>query len=626
VSATACGRHRRESGGKDSGNDRQDANMRKLILLVIAVCTCTGCLSVSLKNHTEREIRAVGRYREEAALECLAVIAENPDNLPPFANVADGVVQVQESLNISATTLFARSATALGFSQQTILPSLARSPKVQWNLAPVADYTQMEALRCACRWVVYGPQDACDPCASILADPQTDPSPGPHFGVAERLAKLPTDWLQVSHGIVPPTRARFRAHFGDTWVWIYPEDMPVLQEFILVLLDISTLNVGQAPQNPTEAPKVLVHLTVTQKTEDTPHMYDLSEVSDQSLAKIIRGAADPNALSAEEMKKRIETLRHNLDGATTLPDEVYLATLADRLRDPANPKDDDKAVAERSAKAKAIAERARQPQAFDLNPPLEAKLQVGNLNSMEIKGFLDKHNDLTFSREHSLSPGNKVYIGKRSEFIKALATPYPQFAIKDAKTSQSALDKIADRVQVPVNSINLYDFSRASGLADAGLTTAQIQALRSSADLEQRFVGTEDDFIAKLGAVLEKGKAPAADKRVLKKAADSAKVPINFLYSKELSFDEERVIRPEYLELIRSRIQAAPRGQPVAISWDEWLVYSYPYHGGRSNVRPDGSVVAPTPTPAINRPAIREPLRDLLGPMPEPDEIKLMQN
>jgi len=567
--------------------------MRRVIFPLIAALACTGCLSVSLKNHTERQIHSLAKYREQATLECLAVVADNPANLPPFANLADGVTQIQDTLSLSATTLFARSASAFGFSQQAIQPLVSRSPKVQWNLAPVADYTQLEALRCACRWVVYGPDEACDECAGILSDPQTDLSPGPHFGVAARLEKLPHGWLHISKGHIPPVGDRCRAHFGDTWVWVLPEDMPYLNEFMLVLLDISTLNIGQANQNPTETPRVLVHLTVTQKTEDTPHIYDLSpaSVSDYKLAndlqRMVKGKVLVFGLSAAE----IQRLRLSLNAPFVLSEEDYVALVEQNL----DPKPDRKEI------ARVVAELARQPQAFNLETYRGARsalLQAG-IAEADVKTILAKMED----------PSNPVRIvfGRRAEYLEHLKKLLPAMA---AVTRE----RVADVAQFSASLYSVFNFSRVSGLADAGLNPEQIRLLRADRNLDLPFVGTPDQFVNKLLDVLGENRGNVALVSLLQKVAAAARTPIVFTYSKELSFEQERLLRPEYREYIRDMIQAAVPGKPVEISWEQWMVMTTPFHGARSNVRPDGSVTTPVTTPV--RPATLRitPLPDLLGP------------
>jgi hypothetical protein len=135
----------------------------------------------------------------------------------------------------------------------------------------VADYTQLEAMRCACRWVLAGPEQ-CEPdCLHILADPEKDMSPGPHFGVANRLERLPHGWLRVGRLCDVPAGALYQDHCGDTWVWITPDGLEGLAGFTLVLQDIATLNVtpsdGSTPTSKT--PPVLVTLWLVQNT--LPH-------------------------------------------------------------------------------------------------------------------------------------------------------------------------------------------------------------------------------------------------------------------------------------------------------------------------------------------------------------------
>ena len=579
--------------------------MRRLTLILVAALTCTGCISVSLKNHTERQIKSLATYRETASLQCLAVIADNPDNLPPFSNLADGVAQVQDTLTVGATTLFAHSASALGFSQQNVNPLIGRSPKVQWNIAPLGDYTQLVALRCACRWVVYGPPgDPCDPCYSILADPQIDHSTGPHYGVADRLANIPRGWLHISHGHVPPVGDRYRAHFGDTWVWVMPEDVAALNEFILVLLDISTLNIDASP-NPAEAQKVVVHLTVVQKT---PHVYDLSEVSDVKLQEIIKPKP-----TAEE----IQQLKSALNGAFVVNEDDFI----DMIKRNSEVSDKFKI----GNNAKSVAALAMQPHAYAFDRIPNQALETAGLKEINYTNFRSFQNQ-----------SNKRYYGRREDVLHQLQTDLATSRLQlKIQTKSNAPDEIQaeqkklgktfesllDLAQVPLIE-DRFDFTKASGLADAGLTPDQILKLRSNSELARTFFGTESDFIDKMLNTL---KEPTFDglKAALSKVANAAKAPSPFSFSKDLTFEQDRVIRPEFLDHIRHLIQNTPVGQAVPISWDDWLASTEPFHGSRSNVRADGSISPPVNTPARPNPPRIAPLLDLEIPSSAKPQLQL---
>jgi hypothetical protein len=305
-------------------------------------------------------------------------------------------------------------------------------------------------------------------------------------------------------------------------------------------------------------------------------------------------------------------LRRDLNQPVVVEEEQYVAWITDRIQDSADAKE----------LAKLIADAARQPQAFDLNEPINAKLkQMVQLTNEQITYFNDKLKSTQFSKEHALAPSDRVYFGSRAQFLKELSDKLPELS----KESPASLERIADYFQVSPRSVSIYDFSKVTGLTDAGLTPQQIQALRTSPSLARRFVGTADDFVYVLETALGEAKVPTPNKQILQKVADSAKTALSHPYSKDLTFEQERRIRPEYLDYIRQLVQTTPQGQPVAISWDEWLVYSEPYHGARQNVKPDGSITQISPVPGRPIAPRPEPLRDLLGPTPEGFQLMMGQ-
>jgi hypothetical protein len=211
------------------------------------------------------QIESTAKYRADSVLMCLAVVADNPANLPPFSMMQDGTASVADTAALNATTTWTRAV--LGFATQSIGPSATRTPQYKWSLDPAADYRQLEALRCACRWAVFSPDNSCDDCSGILADPREDNSPGAHFGVARHLEQLHPGWLHFDHRLKAPTGACISARYGSTCVWVMPEDMESFNEFVLIMFDIATISLGQNGQpDATASPKILVTL---EKMPDT---------------------------------------------------------------------------------------------------------------------------------------------------------------------------------------------------------------------------------------------------------------------------------------------------------------------------------------------------------------------
>jgi hypothetical protein len=230
--------------------------MKKSWILAVAAATaCMGCTTASLERHSLTQIHSTGDYRCGAALNCLAAVAADPANLPSFAVLSDGTAKVSDTGTLSSTTLWTRAVGS--FAMQTMGVTAIHSPQENWTIDPVADYTQLQALRAACRWVLYGPEHANGDPPGILNSPTQDPSPGPHFGVADRLARLPAGWLHVGGLKDVPLGACYKGHFGSTWVWVMPDGTQGLADFTLVIHDIATLDPNSQA---TIAPPLVVYL------------------------------------------------------------------------------------------------------------------------------------------------------------------------------------------------------------------------------------------------------------------------------------------------------------------------------------------------------------------------------
>jgi hypothetical protein len=216
--------------------------IRIVVLVLAPAIASTGCTALSLERHTLNQIHSVADYRYREVMHCLAVVAHDPGALPPYGLLSAGTTRIADMETASSATQWSRAVQ--GFASETLALTLNRSPTESWTIIPVADYQQLEALRCACRWVTIGPERACSSCPGLLSSPEQDHSPGIHFGVADRLARLPVGWLHVGCHKDVPAGCCYKAHCGDTWVWVMPDGMVGLSDFTLVLQDIATLDTG----------------------------------------------------------------------------------------------------------------------------------------------------------------------------------------------------------------------------------------------------------------------------------------------------------------------------------------------------------------------------------------------
>jgi hypothetical protein len=224
--------------------------MNKLpIVALAALVASAGCTAFSLERYTLNQIQSTADFRYKAVLNCLAAVAADPNALPSFCILSDGLTRIQDSESLSSTTTWTRAVGS--FAMENLGVTVSRSPQEQWTVIPVAEYTQLAAMRCACLWVLDGPERACNDCPGLLDSAEYDHSLGPHYGVAERLERITPGWLGVGKLKDVPRGACYKAHCGNTWVWVTPEGMKGLADFTLVLLDIATLDVahgaGESP-------------------------------------------------------------------------------------------------------------------------------------------------------------------------------------------------------------------------------------------------------------------------------------------------------------------------------------------------------------------------------------------
>jgi hypothetical protein len=129
-------------------------------------------------------------------------------------------------------------------SAEVASPQFTRAIVGNWTLDPINAPEKLEAIRAACQWVIYGREFACRDAGGLLASPAQAPYPGRHFGVLDRLACLPDGWVRVGSCKQVPANARYKAHCGDTWVWVMPGDTRALADFNLVLQDIARIDIN----------------------------------------------------------------------------------------------------------------------------------------------------------------------------------------------------------------------------------------------------------------------------------------------------------------------------------------------------------------------------------------------
>ncbi|HKI38556.1 MAG TPA: hypothetical protein VKA46_42300 [Gemmataceae bacterium] len=221
--------------------------MRPWLLILASAVGCTGCTTFSLEQHVIAQAASTSELRYREVLDNLAMVANDPYALPVYTSLFAGTAQVTDSAQVGATTqwqhvLRTAAGNQSGFASEAANPQASRMVLENWTLDPVVVPEKLEAMRCACQWVIYGPERACADCPGLLASPDQAPSPGRHFGVADRLARLPPGWLHLGTRKDVPLSAAYKAHAGDTWVWVMPDGLEGLADFTLVFQDIVRIN------------------------------------------------------------------------------------------------------------------------------------------------------------------------------------------------------------------------------------------------------------------------------------------------------------------------------------------------------------------------------------------------
>ena len=137
----------------------------------------------------------------------------------------------------------------------------------------------------------------------ILADPGDFPDGKPHFAVEERLARTRAGWVHCGRLIDVPACAKHKAHRGNTWVWVMPEDSESLAQFTLALQDIATLDPTLIAR-----PPLLVQLT----TYDITQLPDLSAEAGKKKNVMITTPEHPRAVKQEYRELIEERIREGM--------------------------------------------------------------------------------------------------------------------------------------------------------------------------------------------------------------------------------------------------------------------------------------------------------------------------
>jgi hypothetical protein len=208
--------------------------------LLVCAAASTGCTTLAVERHALSQAATPTDIRYQEVLDNLAMVARDPSALPAYSSIFAGTAQVTDTSQFASTTAVGPGAS----SAQVVNPQFTRAVLGNWTLDPINAPEKLEAIRAACRWVIYDREFALRDAPGLLASPAQAPWPGRHFGVADRLDRLPKGWVHVGPRSQVPATARYRGHCGETWVWVMPADTKPLADFNLVLQEIARIDIN----------------------------------------------------------------------------------------------------------------------------------------------------------------------------------------------------------------------------------------------------------------------------------------------------------------------------------------------------------------------------------------------
>jgi hypothetical protein len=287
--------------------------MNKLVALALVITVGGGCTAASVREHTVSQAMSVADMRYQEVLDNLAMVAHNTGTLPSFAITTNGIANVTNTISLDPTTAFSNTLIlgniVHGFSQETLNGFGSHNPELLWTIAPVVGEPNLEALRYACLWAVCGGlPEGCPGLELLRAPNRNDVSACPqngdaipvadfHFDVLGQLELIRPGWLHITSRGEVPRGACYKAHCGNTYVWVTAEDLAGLSDFTLVILDIATVDPASLVL-PRPKAKVEIQLSCGDESEVVGAAFDTN------VATVASFAADAPPVAPSQQQKR----------------------------------------------------------------------------------------------------------------------------------------------------------------------------------------------------------------------------------------------------------------------------------------------------------------------------------
>ena len=228
----------------------------KAFILALTMVACSGCTMAALRRETLTQVNSAVDLRLREVMDNLALLSDDYTALPFYASIFTGTSLILDSGSFGETGIWARAKGLDGFFSQAATSQASRQIGQNWTVDPMVDPERLEAAQYACWWVIHGPERIDSRGISLLARPDQVPcAPGRHFGVLDRMNRIPKGWLCKGGLKDVPLKAAYQAHHGKTWVWVMPDGVRGLTELSLAIQDIARININSTTLfNPSMVP------------------------------------------------------------------------------------------------------------------------------------------------------------------------------------------------------------------------------------------------------------------------------------------------------------------------------------------------------------------------------------
>ncbi len=203
--------------------------MRRVVLILLAASAGSGCANQQLRFSTLRQTSTLADIQETQVIENFARLAANPGALPflSLANSGSATVTDGGSGNLSfagAHKVFTSGTYGLGAN---------RSVALNWGLAPLNNPDRLKVMKAAYLTVLD----------STLVDP-TDASKLSQVTDRDPSYALSSGWLETGTWWDVPKGAWRVGRCGKTYAWVRPENSENFTRFVLLMLDVASLQTG----------------------------------------------------------------------------------------------------------------------------------------------------------------------------------------------------------------------------------------------------------------------------------------------------------------------------------------------------------------------------------------------